>query len=244
MRGSRRNHAICRRARLRVRLTVCWTASSRLSSLLQVAGELSVADGLCGGEPAAEPARRPASRTSSSHPAAEHLLDTTARPWPRDAPASSRTPAARTRFGRIRLPRRREGAERLPGDRRDLEGADDPPDVPRLDLRGGHRIHLGQAPVHGFRSQNRGFSLQRAADPGVGPRELQVVHDRPEVQTRATDEQPPRPARRTSFAASRAAAWNAATLNASLGSARSSRWCGTRARCSAVGLAVPTSMPR
>ena len=41
-----------------------------------------------------------------------------------------------------------------------------------------------------------------------------------------------------------AAVWNRATVNRSDGSARSSRWCGTRARCSAVGLAVPTSIPR
>ena len=43
---------------------------------------------------------------------------------------------------------------------------------------------------------------------------------------------------------SRASCWNRATLIVSSGSMMSMRWCGTAACSSAVGLAVPISMPR
>ncbi len=58
------------------------------------------------------------------------------------------------------------------------------------------------------------------------------------------DSNTPRPRARASAIASRHSAWKRATLNGSEGSATSMRWCGTRARSSGVGLAVPTSIPR
>ena len=128
IRGSRRNHAICRRASVRVRLTVCRTASSRLSSPAEDGGRAQRSRWPGRGEPAAEPGGDERS-TSSIQPASS--IASTRRSIRRRPASSGEAHAGDPDRSGVRLPRRRVRAERPAGDRRHLERADGPANVAR-----------------------------------------------------------------------------------------------------------------
>ncbi len=95
------------------------------------------------------------------------------------------------------------------------------------------------------RPDHRGLGLQIPAGLRVGPGEVEVVHDRPLVQGRTAQEQDAPPAR-TDPGDRLPGELLVASDAERLGRVRRRRGggAGPRARCSAVGLAVPTSIPR
>ena len=86
--------------------------------------------------------------------------------------------------------------------------------------------------------------LQLGRHIGKLSRDLQVVDDRSEVEAGAADEDRHRSSLTDAIDRVRASDWNSLTVKAWDGSTRSMRWCRTRACSAAVGVAVPTFIPR
>ena len=91
--------------------------------------------------------------------------------------------------GLVSVPRLGEGAELGSRDRRDLQGADDPANVPRLDPSGRDGIALGEAPVELLGPELVRLGLEGGADRLVFRREDEAVDHSAEVQAAAPDEE-------------------------------------------------------
>ena len=192
--------------------------------------------------------RSTSAATSSSQPVVEHRARRGRRSAVQQRLARHPSPAARTRSAVVALPRLREGRERPAGDRRHLQGPHGPAHVGRLDLRGRDRVRRRQALVQPLgRPAPSASSLQLGPRRGVGSRELEVVHDRAEVEARTRRRAAPACPRASMLGERRPgrSSWNRATRER-LRRARRRR-SGGAGRAPArprEGLAVPTSIPR
>ena len=137
-------------------------------------------------------------------------------------------------------------ADRPAGQVPDLQRPDDPADVVRVQPPCRDRVHRGQPGVQCLTARRVGFGLQSPAQLVVGRRRReQPAQQAPSGRTAFRRRRGPSfPAASMSRDAASARSSHQATFADSHGSSTSIRWCGTRARSAAVGLAVPMSMPR
>ena len=176
-------------------------------------------------------------------PGGDHLLHARgdARAQRREGRVEQQDGGGQIGGGRGAPPQRRDRLARLLVD---LQRAADADQIARADRGGRFRIDAGQPRVQRFDAVGRRLRAVPGADALVGRRRLEQAGDqRPVVEAGAADDDRQPPARddvrdRGARDAAQRAAWNGSS-----GRTRSRAWWGTRRRSSAVGLAVPMSMP-
>src|SRR5512132_4250372 len=153
----------------------------------EVAGQLSVPDGLGRREPGTEPALdEPADLIEP--PELEHLGDAGLDPGSEHR-ARHRDPRGSDPMRLVGLPASGEARERLPGELGDLQRPHGAPDVAGLDPRGARGVGRGEALVQTGGPDHHRLGLQTLAGARVCTGDPELVHDRPLVQGRATHQQ-------------------------------------------------------